>query len=249
MALAQGHVFAECMPARPSPRAAGSHRQSGSPRSKVTSNDFGEIAASAARTAVQHSERRRGQSRPMPRGTVYLPNDRDRTRLADGLAFSVPVERIAEVMGVAERTLRRRYADVFKAAALKDGPKPLEPTEEQRMIVAMAAAIGTPHEDIGKLIGISETTLRRYFRRELDLGATRASLQVGGNLFKMATGDPSLMTTLLAAIWWSKSRMGWKDLSRIRGINTAGASVENAGHVIVVLPENSRGDVSVAPGS
>jgi hypothetical protein len=194
---------------------------------------------------VQHSQRRRGQSRPMPRGTVYPPNDRDRTWLAAGLAFSVPVERIAEVMGVAERTLRRHYADLFKAAALKDGPKPLAPTEAQRTIVALAAAIGTPHEDIGKLIGISETTLRRYFRHELDVGATRASLQVGGNLFKMATGDPSLMTTLLAAIWWSKARMGWKDPSRIRNAGAVDAPVEKASQVVIVPPDSGRGDASL----
>jgi hypothetical protein len=123
---------------------------------------------------------------------------------------------------------------------------PLEPTEEQRKFVTMAAAVGTPHDDIGTLIGVSANTLRRYFQHELDVGSAQANLRVGINLYRMATGDPSLMSTLLAAIWWSKAMMGWQDPSRIRGINIVGAPVENCGQVVVILQDSDRSDASLA---
>lgn len=88
-------------------------------------------------------------------------------------------------------------------------PRPkLQPTEENRKMVRMMAACGIDQEQIAARIGIRSTkTLRKHYRDDLDRGAVDANTMVGQSLFKMATsGDHPV-----AAIFWLKSRAGWKD--------------------------------------
>ena len=61
------------------------------------------------------------------------------------------------------------------------------------------------------------------------MGKAQANLQVGAKIYEMATGDPALSTTLIAAIFWAKCQMGWR----------AGAPVE---------PETEVPDFSSAGG-
>ena len=88
-------------------------------------------------------------------------------------------------------------------------PRPkLNPTEEQRRKVKALSAFGTAHEKIAEAIGIhSPKTLRKHFRKELDLGATEANAKVATTMFQMATSGkfPS------ATMFWLKCRAGWKE--------------------------------------
>lgn len=88
-------------------------------------------------------------------------------------------------------------------------PRPqLRPTPEQRGIVKSMAAVGIPHADIARKIGIrSEKTLRKHFREELDLGRTEADYKVAKTFFELATSGacPS------ATIHWAKSRLGFRE--------------------------------------
>jgi hypothetical protein len=62
------------------------------------------------------------------------------------------------------------------------------PTQEQRALVKSMAAMGIPHEDIARKIGVrSPKTLRKHFHDELDLGAMEANYKVLKTLFEMAT--------------------------------------------------------------
>jgi AcrR family transcriptional regulator len=158
------------------------------------------------------------------------------------------VRHVAEHIGIPERTLRRHYPGVFAAAELRDGRKPFEPTEQQRMIVRMAAGVGYPHAEIATLVGVSRGTMAKYFREELSLGAAEANLKVGAHLLKMATGDPTNMTTVIAAIWWSKARMGWSDASRIENAGAATAAVNGRPQVVVVRSDHD-GNVTEAAQS
>ena len=76
--------------------------------------------------------------------------------------------------------------------------------------MTLAAALGQPHEDIAQMLGISRNTLEKHFGAELSVGALRANLKVGSNLFKIATADPPLPGTVTAAMFWAKTRMGWR---------------------------------------
>jgi len=86
------------------------------------------------------------------------------------------------------------------------------------MVRAMVIA-GVPETEIaqafallpGRRIGISPTTLRTYFRTEIDMGKHLANAKVVANLFRMAsTGDNPA-----AAIYWTKTQLGWRDVQHV----------------------------------
>ena len=60
--------------------------------------------------------------------------------------------------------------------------------------------------DIGQLVGLSEKTLTRLYRRELDKGIAIANYQVGNKIFEMATAG-----NVACLIFWAKTRMGWSE--------------------------------------
>jgi hypothetical protein len=60
------------------------------------------------------------------------------------------------------------------------------PTAEQRKLVETMAAVGIPSDTIGRVIGVSGKTLRKHYRNELDLAATKANAEVAGFLFNSA---------------------------------------------------------------
>jgi len=104
------------------------------------------------------------------------------------------------------------------------------PTEQQRQLVEQMTAVGIPQESIARVIEIDLKTLRKYFRDELDTAAAKANAKVGGMLFNKAiNGDTS------AAIWWSKSRMGWKETSVSQ--HTDGEGNPLAFQVTLVAPD------------
>ncbi|MEP9390625.1 hypothetical protein [Mesorhizobium sp. KR9-304] len=78
----------------------------------------------------------------------------------------------------------------------------------RRQVEAMAG-YGIPELGIAKVIGIDPKTLRKHYRSELDLGHVKANSAVAQSLFKKATGDGPQSVT--AAIFWAKTRMGWKE--------------------------------------
>ena len=91
----------------------------------------------------------------------------------------------------------------------KGGRPPHEPTEAIRKQVESMCGFGIPELDIARSIGISDVTLRKYYRDELDNGTTKANAAVAQSLYKKALGDNSSSVT--AAIFWLKTRAGWKE--------------------------------------
>jgi hypothetical protein len=80
----------------------------------------------------------------------------------------------------------------------------------RRQVEAMAG-FGVPEADIAGVIGIDPKTLRRHYRQELDHGHVKANAKVAENLFRKATGDSR--EAVIAAIFWLKTRAGWKETS------------------------------------
>lgn len=97
-----------------------------------------------------------------------------------------------------------------------------KPTPDDRKQVEMLAGLGIPQEQICLLIqgGIDDKTLRKHYAAELVAGVAKANSQVSKSLFQKAvSGDTG------AQIWWTKTRMGWKDTSRVEHTGADGQAL------------------------
>ncbi len=121
----------------------------------------------------------------------------------------------------------------------KGGRPPFEPTEEQRRIVSVMAAGGFQQLAIAHALGISDATLRKYFADELEGGGAKAHASVVANLFKQATKDDPRATA--AAIFWTKTRLGWKDSSQLEVSGPDGGPVQHNVTVRFVRPDRDNG--------
>jgi hypothetical protein len=89
------------------------------------------------------------------------------------------------------------------------GRRAHRPDERGRRQVEALAAYGVPEADIARVVGIDPKTLRKHYRDELDLGATKATAKVAEFLFRKATTEGPQCVT--AAIFWMKTRGGWRE--------------------------------------
>tara|TARA_R110002050_G_scaffold34101_7_gene86302 strand:+ start:5128 stop:5481 length:354 start_codon:yes stop_codon:yes gene_type:complete len=89
---------------------------------------------------------------------------------------------------------------------------PHEPTDKDRATARALCAYGIPREEIAEVLGISANTLRKYYSESMRGSATEANAKVTENLFKMATGSGRQAVT--AAIFWMKTRGGWREGDR-----------------------------------
>lgn len=64
-----------------------------------------------------------------------------------------------------------------------------KPSEKDRDIVRAMASYGIPQEDIGRVIGISHVTLRKYFGSELETAAIQANAKVAETCFAMSSSE------------------------------------------------------------
>ncbi len=91
----------------------------------------------------------------------------------------------------------------------KGGRPAYAPTDVLRKQVESMCGFGIKEDDIARSIGISDVTLRKYYREELDNGITKANTAVAQSLYKKAMGEGTGAVT--AAIFWLKTRAGWKE--------------------------------------
>lgn len=69
----------------------------------------------------------------------------------------------------------------------------------------MMSGFGIPQEAIASFLICDLKTLRKFYRYELDNGATEANTRVVHALYMNATKH----NNVAAQIWWTKGRMGW----------------------------------------
>jgi hypothetical protein len=95
-------------------------------------------------------------------------------------------------------------------------------TPEQRKTVRAMAAFGIPQMEIANVVGVSDRTLRKVFRDELDKAATEANAKVAEVCFRMATSG----TVPAATFFWLKTRAGWREVSRLEHTGGDGGPVQ-----------------------
>lgn len=98
-------------------------------------------------------------------------------------------------------------------AFCKRGPgKKHEPNDVQRNTVMMHTLLGTPKQQIAKLLGITLPTLKKCYKEELELGQSKANATVAGKLYNKAVNSND--TT--AQIFWLKTQAGWNEQQNIK---------------------------------
>jgi hypothetical protein len=84
-----------------------------------------------------------------------------------------------------------------------------EPDEKTRATVEAMVSYGIPHEDIAKVIGIDDKTLRKHYRTEIDTASAKANAQVAQRLYKKCMDDDTA-----SIIFWLKTRAKWSDTQK-----------------------------------
>jgi hypothetical protein len=86
---------------------------------------------------------------------------------------------------------------------------------------------GIPQVEIGKVLDVSDETLRKHYRDELDLGMTKANAKVVQTAFQQATSGKSPAMTM----FWLKTRMGWKETQKVEHTGADGEAIQHSVNV------------------
>ena len=112
--------------------------------------------------------------------------------------------------GKAQDAPGKKTAAAAKAKGRRRGV-PHVPTDQTRNMIALAAMAGLTQDRAGALIGVGSLTIQRHYRAEWARGTDSANLKVVGNLYRMATATGNDRTSVAAAIFWVKTRLGWRE--------------------------------------
>lgn len=93
-------------------------------------------------------------------------------------------------------------------------------TDELRSQVFALSSFGVPQDEISRFLNITDDTLRKYYRSELDRASVDRNAQVAGFLYRSASGDTlaegaSYSDCLKAAMFWLKTRAQWRETTHI----------------------------------
>jgi hypothetical protein len=99
------------------------------------------------------------------------------------------------------------------------GRRAHKPDPFHRHQVEAMAGYGVPETDIARVLTIDPKTLRRHYREELDNGQIKAAAKVAEFLFRKATTEGPQCVT--AAIFWMKTRGGWRETPQAHQIDLA----------------------------
>jgi hypothetical protein len=86
------------------------------------------------------------------------------------------------------------------------GRPPYIKTEDDAKLVEALAIAGVTQTLIAQIVKISEPTLRKNFRTQLDTSKARANAVISQALFKKAKDG-----NVVAQIFWLKTQAGWKE--------------------------------------
>lgn len=114
------------------------------------------------------------------------------------------------------------------------------PTDSDRATVETMAAAGMNHETIARCLGddgIDEKTMRKHFRRELDVSAAKSNALAASQVFKAVQRGEAW-----ACCFWLKCRANWKERQAIEHTGAEGAPLISDAQVRKLLEENAPPD-------
>tara|TARA_R110000787_G_scaffold30289_1_gene81388 strand:- start:37 stop:480 length:444 start_codon:yes stop_codon:yes gene_type:complete len=93
-------------------------------------------------------------------------------------------------------------------------------TSDTRAEVYNLSIVGTRYEDIALVMGMSNDTLKKHYKNELEKGRIEANAAVAGTLYEKAKqGDTSSM------IFWLKTRAQWSEKNTTELTGEGGAPI------------------------
>lgn len=145
-----------------------------------------------------------------------------------------------------------------------------KPGEQDRKLVETLAGYGVPPEEICRLVvnpasgkALTPRALLRHFGEEIAGGLAAANAKVAESLYRLAVGQAKVVVDgevlqeerepkVTAAIFWAKTRMGWKEISaqdaaaQRNGNGRGGGPIVAEAKVTVYIPENGREQAQTA---
>ncbi len=103
------------------------------------------------------------------------------------------------------------------------GKPPHKPTEKTRAIVQHLIGYGAPIKHVAHKIGVSPTTLHKYYQDEIDHGHEEANSLMAESLFKNGRHN----NNVTAQIFWMKTRAGWSETSVVKHVGEVNVKVTN----------------------
>ena len=88
-------------------------------------------------------------------------------------------------------------------------PQYIKKDNDVKTVEALSIA-GVTQKLIAQILKISEPTLRKHFREELDTSKARANAVISQSLFKLAREG-----NVTAQIFWLKTQAGWKETNHV----------------------------------
>lgn len=120
----------------------------------------------------------------------------------------------------------------------KLGKPPIHITDKDRELVKELKSFGLNHKEIGSVLKISEDTLERHFRHEIDTGLVEANAKAARCLFQKAVHDND--TTCL--IFWLKTRARWREKEDIDASQATEKLLEEVKALRADLVEKAKRD-------
>lgn len=123
----------------------------------------------------------------------------------------------------------------------KKGQKHYKWDETAARTVETMAGFGVPQDYIAGSLKITDDTLRRHYRKELDSGTAKANMAVAQSLYRKAISDDHPQAAS-SAMFWLKTRAGWKETHKIEGeVNHTITKIER------VIIDNSKKQIEHDP--
>ena len=115
-----------------------------------------------------------------------------------------------------------------------------KPTEKTRAEIIALRSYGVPIKEVAAYIGIDDKTLYKYYREELENSAIKANANVGKFLYQAASGQAlatgaTYSDCVRAAMFWAKTRMGWKETNVQEHTGANGTEIQNQKITIEVV--------------
>lgn len=89
-------------------------------------------------------------------------------------------------------------------------------------MISVALAAGLTQKQVATMMGITDRTLQKRFRAELDDAGAIANAKVASKLFsRCMKGDT------IALIFWAKSRLGWNERQKLEVTGADGGPIQH----------------------